>query len=98
VPIIADNPGMRNKWLFAAVLILLWGCSSAPDAPTTKLGSETVRVQPKGKTDPFGLPIVIVLDPPPVPKEIERPSPPIKESPAEPAPKKKSIWPLDFGS
>jgi hypothetical protein len=83
--------------LFVAIAVVLWGCCGCPEEPTTKLGSETVRVQPKGETDPFGLPIVIVIDPPPVPKEIEGPSPPIKEPPKT-TPKKKSLWPLKFGS
>jgi hypothetical protein len=87
---------MRNRWLLAAIVVVLWGCSASPEEPTTKLGDEVVRVEVDGKTDAFGLPIVIVLDPPPVPKEIEGPSSPIKEAPKTP-PKKSSHRPLNLG-
>ncbi|MCE5267406.1 MAG: hypothetical protein LLG00_05920 [Planctomycetaceae bacterium] len=36
-------------------------------------------VVPNATTDQFGFPLVIVINPPPVPKEIEGPSPPIKD-------------------
>jgi hypothetical protein len=80
---------MRSRWLFVASAVVLWGCSVSPEEPTAmgNLGNETVHVEKNGKTSRFGLPLVIVLDPPPVPKEIQRPSPPIKESPKA-APKK----------
>ena len=78
-------------WLFVAIAVVLWGCSGSPEEPTTKLGDETVRVEKNGKTDAFGLPIVIDLKPPPVPKEIQGPSPPIKET-SKTAPKKSSHW------
>ncbi len=42
-------------------------------------------------TDDFGLPLVIDLKAPEVPKEIRGPSPPIKEEPKQP-PKKSGGW------
>jgi hypothetical protein len=97
IPTISNNLDMRSiKW-FVLVVVVLWGCSAAPEEPTTKLGSETVRVEKDGKTDAFGLPLVIVIDTPPVPKEIQGPSPPIKESPKPTPKKKKSSWLPDFG-
>ncbi len=55
-----------------------------------------MRVEKSGKTDAVGLPIVIVLDAPPVPKEIQGPSPPIKQD-SKATPKGSSQFPLDFG-
>ena len=82
---------MKSLWLLAVAAIVLWGCCSSQEEPTTKLGDESVRVERGGKTDAFGLPIVIDLSPPPVPKQIQGPSPPIKEPPPT-APKKSSSW------
>ena len=77
-------------------MVLLGGCSSH-DEPTTKLGDERVRVESgNGQTDEFGLPLVIALDPPEVPKEIQGPSPPIKATPKAP-PKKSSPGPFHLG-
>ena len=87
---------MNSRRLFAAIaLVLLGGCLSQEE-PTTKLGDESVRVQPHGKVDAFGLPLEIVLNPPPVPKEIRGPSPPIKETPGK-GTKKSSRGLLDLG-
>lgn len=52
--------------------------------------------EPHGKVDAFGLPLEIVLNPPPAPKGIEGPSPPIKEMPKTGA-KKSSRGLLDLG-
>lgn len=79
---------MRVQWLLVAMVVVLGSCSTAAEERTGKLGDESVRVQAKGKTDAFGLPLVIDLQPPPVPKEIEGPSAPIKDSPKT-APKEK---------
>ena len=87
---------MNYKWLFAAIaMVLLGGCLSREE-PTTKLGDEDVRVEPHGRVDAFGLPLEIVLNPPPVPEELQRPSPPIKEMPAK-GTKKPLRGFLDFG-
>ena len=86
---------MKSRWLFAAIAAVLLGGCSSQEEPTTKLGDENVRVEPHGKTDAFGLPLVIVLEPPPVPKEIQGPSPPIKETPKKGAKKSRGL--LDFG-
>jgi hypothetical protein len=84
---------MRNIGLvLSAAVVLLAGCSSRSE-PTTKLGNETVPAEAHGRTDPFGLPLEIVLEPPPVPKEVEGPSRPIKETPKAPA-KKSSPGPF----
>jgi hypothetical protein len=81
-----DNSSMRNKWQWVAGAIVLLCSCSAQSGPTTKLGNETVPVEKvHGKTDRFGLPLEIVLEPPPVPKEISDPSPPIVEAPKTPA-------------
>jgi hypothetical protein len=75
--------------LAVIAVVLVGGCRSR-DQPTTKLGSETVRVESTGgPTDRFGLPLVISLEPPEVPKEVERPSPPVEET-LKAAPKKSS--------
>jgi len=88
---------MRSRWRLAAVAVVLLGGCSSKDERTTNLGDERVRVESAhGETDAFGLPLVIVLDPPPVPKEIQGPSPPIKETPKA-APKKASPGPLNLG-
>jgi hypothetical protein len=83
---------MKSSWLFLATALALWGCSSSQEEATTKLGNESVRVERAGKSDAFGLPIVIVLNLPPVPKQIQGPSPPIKEPPKT-VPKKSSWLP-----
>jgi hypothetical protein len=86
--------GMRSLWhVVIAATVLLGGCPSH-DEPTTKLGDETVRAESAhGQTDEFGLPLVIVFAPPEVPKEIQGPSPPIKETPKA-APKKSVFGPF----
>jgi hypothetical protein len=93
IPTISNNLDMRSISWFVLAAVVLWGCSGTPEEPkpTGKLGTETVHFEKNGKTSRFGLPLVIVFDLPPVPKEIQGPSPPIKESP-KPTPKKKSSW------
>jgi hypothetical protein len=82
---------MKSKWPLAATAILLLGGCSAAEEPTTNLGNQRVRVEkPHGKTDALGLPLEITIAAPPVPKAIEGPSPPIRESPKKPPNKKKA--------
>jgi hypothetical protein len=78
--------------VLSVAVVLLAGCSSQCE-PTTKLGNETVPAEAHGRTDPFGLPLEIVLEPPPVPEEIAKPSKPIKETPKAP-PKRSSPGPF----
>jgi len=88
---------MRSRWRLAVTAAVLLGGCPSQDEPTTKLGNENVRVEPTdSETDPFGLPLVIVLEPPEVPKEIEGPSPPIQETPKT-APKKSSPGLFNLG-
>ncbi len=69
------NPFMESRWLtLGVVLVLLAGCASDSVPPPT-------ASKPSPKVDAFGLPLVIVIDVPEVPKEIQGPSPPIQQEP-----------------
>ncbi len=56
--------------------------AAAPDASASGAAAE-VEPPPAPLVDDFGLPLVIVLDPPEVPEQIRDPSPPIKEEAKE---------------
>ena len=85
---IGNNPDMGVRWfLLAGLILLLAGCTP-----------QSAAVSPQGgATDDFGLPLVIVIKAPEVPKELEGPSPPIevgskatppsKTTPSSPSPK-----------
>jgi hypothetical protein len=51
---------------------------AAAEKPAKPAGKAAAR-QPAPLRDEFGLPLVIQLNPPPVPPEIQKPSPPIQE-------------------
>jgi hypothetical protein len=88
---------MRREWQLAVTAAVLLGGCPSQDEPTTKLGEERVRVEAAHRdADEFGLPLVIVLEPPEAPKEIQGPSPPIKETPKA-APKKSSPGRFKWG-
>jgi hypothetical protein len=80
---IRDNLIMKSGWPMLAILAL-WcgGCAreSAPPSPPAPKPAASSRV------DAFGLPLVIVIKPPEVPKEIEGPLPPVKEETPKPSP------------
>ena len=76
--VIGDNPIMKSGWPMLAIpALLLGGCTREPSPPP-----RFPNAVESGLVDDFGLPLVIVIDLPKVPKEIEGPSPPIKEEPA----------------
>jgi hypothetical protein len=56
----------------------------SPEKPAGRVMLPVDQTQPAASTDQFGLPLVIVIDAPEVPPEIQAPSPPIKEEPASP--------------
>jgi hypothetical protein len=91
---------MKSRWLCAAIaVVLLVGCQAKSEPPAEPAESQSIFGKPSvagpGMTDEFGLPLVIELKPPEVPKELLRPSRPIAEeskttpiAPPETTPKK----------
>jgi hypothetical protein len=91
---------MKSRWLCAAiVVVLLVGCQAKSEPPSEPAEKSSIfgeaSVAGPGMTDEFGLPLVIVLNPPEVPKHLLRPSRPIAEeqkttpiAPPETTPKK----------
>ena len=77
---IADNHGMGRRWLLIVTTVLmLEGCSpsDAPPPPAASAADE------QGDYDDFHLPLVIQMDVPETPPEIQKPSPPINGQPPE---------------
>jgi hypothetical protein len=68
--------------MLAAATLLLGGCTRENPPPSTPFPN----AMQSGQVDDFGLPLVIVINPPAVPKEIEGPLPPVKEEPPKPSP------------
>ncbi len=74
---------MICKWLSVAVAVAgFCGCTGPPPAKPAEKARPEIAAQ--RTTDDFGLPLVIVIDVPPTPPEISRPSPPIREEPRHP--------------
>jgi hypothetical protein len=89
---IGHNCGMQYRWLaLALVLLLPAGCApkdappslpstpSAPPAAKNLLPDAAEKPAASPLVDGFGLPLVISIEVPEVPPEIQGPSPPIKK-------------------
>ncbi len=60
----------RFAWALLIVVLLVGGCRKTVETPAKKPATGPTR-------DEFGLPIVIHMDVPEAPPEIQKPSPPI---------------------
>jgi hypothetical protein len=82
---------MKSQWICMAIaVVLLVGCQAKSESSSEPVASQSMFGKPSvagpGMTDEFGLPLVIVLNPPPVPEYLLRPARPIVGQP-ETAPK-----------
>ena len=68
--------------MLAILVLLLGGCARESPPPSSPFPNAVESHQ----TDDFGLPLVIVIKPPEVPKGIEGPLPPVKEESPKPSP------------
>ena len=80
---IGHNPGMGRRWPWLAMLVWMFcGCSPTEEPQQTGVSGTVAKPQadPSGeqRVDAFNLPLIIHVEVPEVPPEIENPSPPIK--------------------
>ena len=68
--------------MLAMLALLLGGCTRENPPPSSPFPNAVES----GEVDPYGLPLVIVIKPPEVPKEIAGPLPPVKEESPKPSP------------
>ncbi len=82
--VIGDNRGMGRLWLPLAIGVLLQsGCAprSEPPPPAPSVSTPVVEKPPPSPRDEFNLPLVIYMETPETPPEIQNPSPPIRQTP-----------------